>query len=99
MHGAAIVGEGESLDVDGLDEAAAVTLLERELRRRLASEEERVVLDACSALHGSPLRILQFAGLLESGAVRSDEITAGSVELARTRLDRLLAGELSDPDR
>jgi hypothetical protein len=92
-------GEGESLEVEGIDEAAAVTLLERELGRPLASEEKRVVLDACTALHGSPLRILQFAGLLRSGTVRPGEITAGSVELARAKLDRLLAGELSDRDR
>lgn len=92
-------GEGESFDVNGLDETATITLLERELGRPLASEEGHIVLDACRALEGSPLRILQFAGLMRAGVVGAGEITKVSVELATARLDQLLARELSDADR
>jgi hypothetical protein len=94
-----IWGEGKSFDVNGLDDAAAVTLLERELGGPLSSQEGRLILRACRALGSSPLRILQFAGLLRAGVVSAGEITTDSLELARARLDQLLAGELSDPDR
>src|SRR5262249_12190079 len=90
--------EGESLEVHGLDDGAAATLVERELARPLGSDERLRILDACRALGGSPLRILQLAGLLRAGAVAAGQITTGSLELARAGLDRLLAAELSDAD-
>ncbi len=92
-------GEGESFDVNGLDDAAAVALMEREVARPLTPEEGVLILDACRSLDGSPLRILQFAGLLRAGAAGVGEVTTDSVQRTRARLDQLLARELSDADR
>ena len=97
--GRGLWGEGRSFDVNGLDDAAAATLLRRELGRPLASAEERPLLNLCRALGGSPLRILQLAALLRARVAIGAEITTESVELARAGLDRLLAAELSDADR
>jgi hypothetical protein len=97
-------GEGQSFEVAGLDDAAALTLLEREMGRALAPEMSSGLLQWCRALGSSPLRILQVgalvrSGVITAGAISTGAITTGPGELARGALDQLLAGQLSEADR
>ncbi|MCQ3937937.1 MAG: hypothetical protein DPW18_12925 [Chloroflexi bacterium] len=57
-------GEGQAVSLDGLPEAEAVQLFERELGRPLAEDERPVALQICRMLLTHPLRILQTASML-----------------------------------
>lgn len=60
-------GEERVLELDGLDEGAAVALLERDLGRALRDDERARAADVCRRLGGRPLSILQAAALARSG--------------------------------
>lgn len=57
-------GQGRSQPLRGLDEAAAVALLERELGRSLTAEDRTVAGVIALAVDGQPLRLLQAAALV-----------------------------------
>ncbi|NOH02555.1 MAG: ATP-binding protein [Chloroflexi bacterium] len=57
-------GEGQAVSLDGLPEAEAVQLFERELGRPLAEDERPVALQICKMLLTHPFRILQTASML-----------------------------------
>lgn len=92
-------GEGRSFEVHGLDEPAAIALLERELGRPLGADQRARAAQWCRELRGSPLRILQLGGLMRAGVDVSEAFAAGSHGQPGAALERLLAGELSDADR
>ncbi|MEA3340296.1 MAG: zinc ribbon domain-containing protein, partial [Chloroflexota bacterium] len=52
-------GEGRAMELDGLPPDDALTLVERELDRPLASAERAAARNLCAMLEGHPLRILQ----------------------------------------
>ena len=92
-------GEGRSLDVEGLDESAALALLERELGSPFTEQERPVGIQWCRALHGSPLRILQLGGVLRCGAPAARAALGSGDGGARAALARALASQLSESDR
>jgi hypothetical protein len=78
--------EGRTIALDGLDEAAALRLFERELGRPLGEHERALVEDLCRRVEGSPLRIRQAAALARDGDL--SPASAQDVEdAARARLD------------
>ena len=60
-------GEGRSVALPGLDERAALALIERGLGRELTAAERPAAEHAARALEGNPLGLLQVASLLASG--------------------------------
>lgn len=60
-------GEGRSVALPGLDERAALALVERGLGRELKAAERPAAEHAARVLEGNPLGLLQVASLLASG--------------------------------
>ena len=60
-------GEERTLELDGLDDDTALTLLERELGRPLRDDERPRAQDLCRRLGGRPLALLQAAALARGG--------------------------------
>lgn len=57
-------GEGQAVPLDGLPEAEALMLFERELGRSLTDDERPAVIQICTVLLFHPLRILQAASTI-----------------------------------
>src|SRR5450755_423639 len=91
-------GEGQSVTLAGLDDGAALALLERELGRELMPTERPAALRCCQALGCSPLRIVQTAGLLRAGMSLRDLPGEGATAAAEGTLTRMLASSLSVDD-
>jgi hypothetical protein len=88
-------GEGRSVDLPGLDERAALALIERGLGRELTAAERPAAEHAARALEGNPLGLLQVASLLASG-----QPPAAIAELTEPlALTPLLAASVSPKER
>jgi hypothetical protein len=57
-------GEGQAVPLDGLPEAEALQLFERELGRALTDDERPAAIQICTVLLFHPLRILQAASMI-----------------------------------
>lgn len=91
-------GQGRSFPVQGLPTDASVALLERELGRAVAGEERASAEEACRALDGSPLRVVQLAALVRDlGGATADAAALvggpGAGERLAERLRSSLASE------
>ena len=60
-------GEGCCIQLEGLPATEAMTLLERELGRPLAENENLIVKEFCEKTHGHPLVLIQSAVLVRKG--------------------------------
>jgi hypothetical protein len=92
-------GEGRSIEVPGLDDDAAIRLLERELGRPVAPDLRSGLLDCCRLLGGAPLRILQIGGFLRTSPADAERLLGVARELTGRTLDHLLASQLTEGDR
>jgi hypothetical protein len=83
-------GEERTLELRGLDGAAALALLERELDRPLRDDERARASELCRRLGGRPLSVLQAAALARTG-----ELPLG----APGELEESLRAGLDDEER
>ncbi len=60
-------GEGRCIELEGLPTSEALTLIERELGRRLTSREQPLAETFCQRIKGQPLFVIQAAALVRQG--------------------------------
>src|SRR5262249_10604067 len=100
-----LFGEGHALRLPGLPAAEAAHLLERELGRLLAPEEQTAAQAICALLAGPPLHIAQTAALLQERNLPLGElVTQMQAMQARGQnpaelLNRQMAADRSDEER
>lgn len=67
-----LLGEVRSVPLEGLPVREAVMLLEREVGRPLSVAERSTAADACTSIHGHPVRIRQVAALMRDRGIAID---------------------------
>jgi len=100
-----LFGEGRALQLPGLPEPEAAQLLERELGRPLAPEEQSAAQTICAMLAGHPLHIAQTAALLRECNLSLGEF-ATQMQATQARgkspaelLNRQMAAALSNDEK
>ncbi len=90
-------GEGQAIELGGLDEREALALVEGEIDRPLSGEEREAVRTLWSAVVGNPLRLLQAGAEMRRGLAAAR--LADTVTVEPGTLDSSLVGSLSPGDR
>ncbi|WP_027008479.1 InlB B-repeat-containing protein [Conexibacter woesei] len=86
------LGTGPAIRVAGLDETAAVELVEQELGRALTVAERAEVRALWQSVDGHPFRLLQAAGAVRDGSGTFAEAAGGDPALAEMLMRSLPAG-------
>ncbi len=85
-------GEGRCIELEGLPTQEALTLIERELGRRLAAQEKSIAESFCQKSKGHPLLVIQAAALVRQGrtfAEIENQFYGSEALVVETKLNRL----------